>query len=99
MNFTVNTSYNRSPLICPITIAFAGFQAASSGDLGSTFSRVVGGIHTSQAVTGALAMGNAIGQAVSNEGNVPEPGTLAVLVVALAGVVVSRRRGVLGMVR
>ena len=98
-DFTVNTSYNRSPLICPITIAFAGFQAASSGDLGSTFSRVAGGIHTSQAVTGALAMGNAIGQAVSNQGNIPEPRTLAVLAVALAGVVVSRRRGVLGMVR
>ena len=86
--------YNASPLICPIDLSFSGFQAASSGDLGSTFSRVVGGIHTPQAVTDALALGNQIGQAVSNDGNLPEPGTLAVFGVALAGVAMARRRGV-----
>jgi hypothetical protein len=97
-NFTTNTNYNASPLICPITIAFSGFQAASSGDLGSTFSRVAGGIHTAAAVDMALAMGNAIGQAVSNQGNIPEPGTLALLTAGLAGVGLMRRRGVLATI-
>jgi hypothetical protein len=98
-DFSVNTNYNASPLICPITIAFSGFQAASGGDLGSTFSRVAGGIHTSAAVGDALALGNAIGQLVSNDGNIPEPGTLAVLTVALAGMAMTRRRAVAGLVR
>ena len=48
--FDANPLYNGSPLICPISETFAGFQAASSGDLGSTFSRVSGGIHTPQAL-------------------------------------------------
>jgi hypothetical protein len=104
-DFTANPLYNGSPLICPISVTFAGFQAASSGDLGSTFSRVAGGIHSPQAVTDALALGNAIGAVVaadagiSNNPNIPEPGTLAVFAVALAGVAMSRRRGVLAMVR
>ena len=90
-DFSVNTSYNNSPLICPISETFAGFQAASSGDLGSTFSRVVGGIHTPQAVTDALALGNQIGQAVSVEADIPEPGTLALLTVSLLALGVMRR--------
>ena len=97
--FDANPFYNGSPLICAISETFAGFQAASSGDLGSTYSRIAGGIHTPQAVNDALALGNAIGQLVSNDGNIPEPGTLAVLTVALAGIAMTRRRGVLGLVR
>jgi hypothetical protein len=95
-DYTVNPLYNNSPLICPIAESFSGFQDASSGDLGSTFSRVVGGIHTPQAVTDALALGNQIGQTVANDANVPEPGPLAVLAVALAGIAAVRRRVVAG---
>jgi hypothetical protein len=95
-DYTVNPLYNNSPLICPMAESFAGFQDASSGDLGSTFSRVVGGIHTPQAVTDALALGNQIGQTVANDANIPEPGPLAVLAVALAGIAAVRRRGVAG---
>ena len=104
-DFSANPLYNGSPLICPITETFAGFQAASSGDLGSTFSRVAGGIHTPQAVYDALALGNAIGAIVaqnagiSNNPNIPEPGTLALLTVGLAGVGVLRRRGFVATVR
>ena len=95
-DYSVNPLYNNSPLICPIAESFSGFQDASSGDLGSTFSRVVGGIHTPQAVTDALALGNQIGLTVANDANVPEPGPLAVLAVALAGIAAVRRRGVAG---
>ena len=101
-DYTVNPLYNQSPLICPIAETFSGFSAASNGDLGSTFSRVVGGIHTPQAVTDALALGNQIGQNVANNADIPEPGTLALLTVSLAALGISRRRGggwVLGVVR
>lgn len=94
-DFSVNTAYNGSPLICPATVTFTGFQDASQGDLGSTFSRVVGGIHTPQAVTDALALGNAIGQAVSQDTGIPEPGTLAVLSISLIGLGMMRRQAVL----
>jgi len=92
-DFTVNANYNGSPLICPISESFSGFQAASSGDLGSTFSRVVGGIHTPQAVTDALALGNQIGEAVSSQADIPEPGPLALLTVSLAMLGLARHRG------
>ena len=101
-DFTVNTLYNNSPLICAASIAFTGFQDASSGDLGSTFSRIAGGIHTSIAVDQALALGNIIGQAVANDANVPEPGTLALLAVGLAAIGFMRHRGgkeMIGLVR
>ena len=93
-DFTANTNYNGSPLICPISETFSGFQAASSGDLGSTLSRIFGGIHTPEAVFDAQALGSAIGQAVSNEANIPEPGTLALLAVSLVGLGVLRRRAI-----
>lgn len=94
-DYTVNPLYNGSPLICPITIAFSGFTAASSGDLGATFSRVAGGIHTAAAVDNALVLGNAIGQAVSNDANIPEPDVLVTFGIGLtwlAWVAASRRR-------
>ena len=91
-DYSVNTSYNNSPLICPISETFAGFQAAANGDLGSTFSRVAGGIHTVGAVDQAVILGIQIGQAVSNEANIPEPGTLALLTVSLLALGVMRHR-------
>ena len=97
--FDANPLYNGSPLICPISETFAGFQAASSGDLGSTFSRISGGIHTPQAVLDALAVGNAIGQSLSNQANIPEPGMMAVLTVALMGMAMARRRDIASLVR
>ena len=97
--FDANPLYNGSPLICPISETFAGFQEASSGDLGSTFSRISGGIHTPQAVLDALAVGNAIGQSLSNQANIPEPGMMAVLTVALMGMAMARRRDIASLVR
>ncbi len=67
-------NYNASPLICPITEDFSSFSQASSGYLGAEFSRVVGGIHTPLAVENALALGDAVGEAL-----VPEPPMLPVL--------------------
>ena len=98
-DYTANPLYNGSPLICPISLTFAGFQDASSGELGSTYSRIAGGIHTPSAVNDALALGNAIGQLVSNDANIPEPGTLILLSVGLAVLGVMRQRGALAMVR
>jgi hypothetical protein len=71
-DYTLNPNYNSSPLICPIAETYDSLQQASSGDLGAEYSRVVGGIHTPDAVVEALALGNAIGNAVS-EDEVPEP--------------------------
>jgi hypothetical protein len=59
--------YNGSPLICPITEDFSSFSQASSGYLGAEFSRVVGGIHTPLAVQNALALGDAVGDALISE--------------------------------
>src|SRR5262249_4476666 len=74
---------NDSPLICPITETFDSISEASSGPNGAEFSRVVGGIHTPSAVEDALALGNEIGQALSNENNIPEPGPLGILLLPL----------------
>lgn len=83
---------NGSPLICPITEYFASFSAASSGPDGSEFSRVVGGIHTPFAVEDALTIGNAIGQMVSSNANIPEPSSLALCLAGAASMVRLRRR-------
>jgi hypothetical protein len=79
---------NDSPLICPITESFPTISDASSGPNGSEFSRVVGGIHTPLAVVDALNLGNAIGEAVASDNNIPEPeaiGLLAISIGLLAG--------------
>jgi hypothetical protein len=70
---TVNGLYNASPLICSIGETFSSIQEASSGDLGAEFSRVVGGIHTPQAVTDALALGDSVGTFVGSQDLIPEP--------------------------
>jgi hypothetical protein len=80
----VNGGPNDSPLICPITENFATITDASSGANGAEFSRVVGGIHTPFAVVDALNLGNQIGQAISNENNIPEPGAIGLLTLSLA---------------
>jgi hypothetical protein len=87
----VNGGANDSPLICPITETFATIFDASSGLNGAEFSRVVGGIHTPFAVVDALDLGNAIGQAISNENNIPEPAGIGLLAMSL-GLLGSFRR-------
>ena len=92
---TTTGTNNGSPLICPITETFSSFSAASSGLMGSEYSRVVGGIHTPFSVQDALMVGNAIGQAVaSNAGlsTVPEPSSLLLCGIGLMSVVRLRQR-------
>jgi hypothetical protein len=74
---------NDSLLICPITLNFATISDASSGPQGAEFSRVVGGIHTPDAVEQALTLGNAIGQQISANANIPEPGAIGLLATAI----------------
>jgi len=80
-------NYNASPLICPITEVFSSFSQASSGFLGAEFSRVVGGIHTPLAVENALALGDAIGDAL-----IPEPPVLPLLAGAMLALGLVRHR-------
>jgi hypothetical protein len=75
---------NDSLLICPITESFDTISDASQGPNGAEFSRVVGGIHTPEAVVDALNLGNAIGQAVASENNIPEPQAVCILALPLA---------------
>ena len=60
-DFTANSAYNGSPLVCPIAETYTSLSQASGGFLGAEFSRVVGGIHTPAAVIQGLALGNAVG--------------------------------------
>lgn len=87
---------NGSPLICPITETFSSFSTASSGLLGSEFSRVAGGIHTPFAVVDALTIGNTIGQALASNAGlidvVPEPSSLSICAVSLLALTRLRRR-------
>ncbi len=53
---SLNPDYNSSPLICPIGETFNSITQASGGFLGAEFSRVVGGIHTPDAVIDALTV-------------------------------------------
>jgi hypothetical protein len=93
---TITGTSNGSPLICPITETYSSFTDASSGPLGSEFSRVVGGIHTPFSVEDALTLGNQIGTAVAlNAGLpdvVPEPSTLSLCAVSLLALTRLRRR-------
>jgi hypothetical protein len=82
---------NDSLLICPITETFATISDASQGPSGAEFSRVVGGIHTPAAVIDALNLGDQIGQAISDENNIPEPGAIGLLTTALGLLGGSRR--------
>ena len=67
-NYTVNPLYNGSPLICVIAETYTSLSQASAGYLGAAFSRVVGGIHTPNAVAQATALGNAVGNTISIRG-------------------------------
>ena len=60
-DYTANSLYNGSPLICVIAETYSSLSQASGGYLGTEFSRVVGGIHTPAAVVDALALGSSIG--------------------------------------
>jgi hypothetical protein len=60
-DYSANSLYNGSPLICVIAETYTSLSQASGGFLGAEFSRVVGGIHTPAAVVQALALGDTIG--------------------------------------
>jgi len=80
-DYTANPAYNASPLICSIALTFDSISQAAGGYLGAEFSRVVGGIHTPDAVEQALTLGNAIGTVVAEDDLrlVPEPPMAPVL--------------------
>ncbi len=82
-NAIVPDGANDSPLICPITETFPTVTDASSGENGAEFSRVVGGIHTDFSVEDALDLGNLLGQTLAAENNIPEPGTLSMLMLSV----------------
>ncbi len=88
---SLNPDYNSSPLICPIGETFNSITQASGGFLGAEFSRVVGGIHTPDAVIDALTVGNEIGALVVTD-NLPEPPVAPLLAAGLAILAVLRHR-------
>jgi hypothetical protein len=57
-SFAANPLYNSSPLICVIAETYTSLSQAASG---AEVSRIVGGIHTPNAVAQALTLGNTIG--------------------------------------
>lgn len=91
---TVDASYNASPLICSIGETFTSLSQASSGYLGAEFSRVVGGIHTPDAVQDALTAGDEVGTLVADDDMVPEPPMAPVLAsaVLMLGLLHRRRK-------
>ena len=63
--FAANPLYNASPLICAIAETYTSLsQAASDAEV----SRIVGGIHTPNAVAQALTLGNTIGDEIQIRG-------------------------------
>jgi hypothetical protein len=81
---TANPLYNGSPLICPIAESFDSISQASGGFLGAEFSRVVGGIHTPDAVQDALTLGDDIGNIVAEDDlTLPEPPIAPMLAMGL----------------
>lgn len=89
---TVNSAYNASPLICSIAETYDSIEQASGGYLGAEFSRVVGGIHTPDAVQDALTLGDSIGTLVASDDLVPEPPMAPVLAGAIMVLGLVRRR-------
>ena len=80
---SANPLYNSSSLICPIAQTFGNILQASDGFLGAEFSRVVGGIHTPDAVEDAEMLGNEVGSIVASTNLVSEPPITPVLGAAL----------------
>jgi hypothetical protein len=80
---SANPLYNGSPLICPIAQTFGNILQASDGFLGAEFSRVVGGIHTPDAVEDAEMLGDEVGSIVASTNLVSEPPITPVLGAAL----------------
>ena len=75
-----------------ITMCFDSISAASNGPLGSTYSRVLGGIHTPWAVDDAEAIGVQVGSRILLNNNIPEPASLALFALSAALLGGIRRR-------
>ena len=65
-DYTANSRYNGSPLICSIAETYSSLSQAAGGNLGAEFSRIAGGIHTPAAVSQALTLGNSIGTSITS---------------------------------
>lgn len=75
-----------------LTMCFDRISDAAVGPYGSTYSRVLGGIHTPFAVDDAEKIGLQIGGAVLANANIPEPMTLVLLAAPLGMLRLLRRR-------
>jgi hypothetical protein len=63
-DYTANSLYNGSPLVCVIAETYPSLSQAAGGYLGAAFSRVAGGIHTFDASKQALRLGKEIGNCI-----------------------------------
>ncbi len=78
-----------------ITMCFSSISSASSGVLGSTYSRVAGGIHTPFAVEDARTMGDEVGKLVLGNFDIapiPEPAAISMLLLGGAALTGFARR-------
>lgn len=91
---STSDAYNNGSLgaVPQLTMCFDRISDAAVGPYGSTYSRVLGGIHTPFAVNDAQTIGLQIGAAVLANANVPEPATLAMLAAPLGMLRFLRRR-------
>ncbi|MGE4049108.1 MAG: vanadium-dependent haloperoxidase [Acetobacteraceae bacterium] len=81
--------------VAELTLCFNSLSAASNGPLGSTYSRILGGIHTPFAVDDAEDIGTGIGQQILanlNVSPIPEPASLGTLALSVLAIERLRRR-------
>ncbi len=89
---STSDAYNNGTLgpVPEITMCFDKLSDANAGPLGSTYSRVLGGIHTPFAVNDAEEIGRMIALQILANNQIPEPGTAGL--VGLSALLLGRAR-------